>query len=351
MLQTELAEKAADVPEGVREDLRQIRGAVERAANLTRQLLLFSRKQVMQPRELDLNEVITSLTRMLRRIIGEDIRLLLNLHPGRLMTRADAGMIDQMLMNLTVNARDAMPDGGRITIETTEITVDDDIARFNQDATPGRYVAMMVRDEGMGIPVEFLSRIFEPFFTTKEAGKGTGLGLATVFGIVKQHRGWINVESEMGCGTAFHICLPASEAGACEVEVERRGPEPCGGVETILLTEDEPIVRSLIRELLEQKGYCVLEAGTGAEARQVWNERRESIALLLTDMVMPGGMTGQQLARELQMASADLKVVYITGYSAEIAGRTLELRAGENFLQKPFAPDMLLETIRRSLDS
>jgi PAS domain S-box-containing protein len=351
MLQTELAEKVADVPEGVREDLRQIRGAVERAANLTRQLLLFSRKQVMQPRELDLNESATSLARMLRRIIGEDIRLLLNLDRGQMMTNADPGMIDQLLMNLTVNARDAMPEGGKITIETAETIVDEEVTRLNPEATPGRYVTMVVRDTGGGIAPETMSRIFEPFFTTKEAGKGTGLGLATVFGIVKQHHGWIAVESEPGTGTTFSIHLPACEKSVRDEDGETAGSEPRGGTETILVTEDDPNVRMLTRELLEENGYHVIEAGSGPEALQIWEGNGQGVELLVTDLVMPGGITGQRLARQLQSASPNLKVVFMSGYSSEIAGRTLELKSGENFLQKPFAPFQLLETVRRSLDS
>jgi len=350
MLQTELAEITADVPEGVKEDLRQIRGAVERAANLTRQLLLFSRKQVMQPRNLDLNEAVTSLAKMLRRIIGEDIRLVLNLDPRPMMTRADPGMIDQMLMNLTVNARDAMPEGGRITIETGEATVDEEVARQHADAIPGNYVSMVVRDTGTGIPPETMSRIFEPFFTTKEAGKGTGLGLATVFGIVKQHHGWITVESEPGQGTSFSIYLPASEVSARDADAETAEPEPCGGTETILVAEDDLNVRMLTRELLELNGYRVLEAASGPEALQIWEGNGQSVELLVTDLVMPGGITGQRLARQLQTTRPNLKVVFMSGYSSEIAGRALELKSGENFLQKPFAPCQLLETVRRSLD-
>jgi PAS domain S-box-containing protein len=350
MLQSELAEKADDVPEMVREDLRQIRAAVERAANLTRQLLLFSRKQVMQPRDLDLNDVVTSLARMLQRIIGEDMRLLLNLHPRPLMSRADAGMVDQVLMNLTINARDAMPHGGRITIETAETTVDENTVRLNPDAAPGRYVSMKVRDEGIGIPPENLARIFEPFFTTKEEGKGTGLGLATVFGIVKQHHGWVTVESEPGLGTTFHIHLPACEKDLSGLDETLEDLDPCGGDETILVTEDESNVRELIQKLLEHHGYRVLVAGTGPEALQVWRDHGQGVALLLTDLVMPGGMSGTELARRLQADNPDLKVIFMTGYSEEIAGRALGLGSGENFLQKPFAPCRLLETVRQSLD-
>ncbi len=304
----------------------------------------------MQPRDLDLNEAVTSLAKMLQRIIGEDVYLQLHLHPAPLMIRADAGMLDQVLVNLAVNARDAMPEGGRLRIETLEETVDENAARLNPDAIPGRYASLSVIDSGSGIPAEVLPRIFEPFFTTKGPGKGTGLGLATVFGIVKQHQGWIKVRSEPGEGTHFQIFLPASAATAAELAQAAARPQPRGGTETILLAEDDLSVRRLIRMTLERYGYHVLEAVNGVEAIALWQKYRGVVALLLTDLVMPAGMSGQQLARQIQVEKPDLKVVYISGYSAEIAGRTLQLRSGENFVQKPFAPDQLLETIRRSLD-
>ncbi len=350
MMQAELAAVVENTPPEVLESLREIRANAERAANLTRQLLLFSRRQVMQPRDLDLNEAVTSLAKMLQRIIGEDVYLQLHLHPAPLMIRADAGMLDQVLVNLAVNARDAMPEGGRLRIETLEETVDENAARLNPDAIPGRYASLSVIDSGSGIPAEVLPRIFEPFFTTKGPGKGTGLGLATVFGIVKQHQGWIKVRSEPGEGTHFQIFLPASAATAAELAQAAARPQPRGGTETILLAEDDLSVRRLIRMTLERYGYHVLEAVNGVEAIALWQKYRGVVALLLTDLVMPAGMSGQQLARQIQVEKPDLKVVYISGYSAEIAGRTLQLRSGENFVQKPFAPDQLLETIRRSLD-
>ena len=210
LMQTELVGMVEHLPEEAREGLQQIHADASRAAELTRQLLLFSRRQVMQSRILDLNEVVHNLARMLQRVIREDVQLQLHIHSTPLMIRADAGMLDQVLMNLAVNARDAMPDGGRLLIETAEATVDENDARLNPDATPGRYVCLSVSDTGTGIPPEILPRIFEPFFTTKEAGKGTGLGLATVFGIVKQHQGWIKVDSHPGAGTTFKLFFPAS---------------------------------------------------------------------------------------------------------------------------------------------
>jgi CheY-like chemotaxis protein len=350
MIQAEMAAMVDNTPSEVREALHEIRAATEKAANLTRQLLLFSRRQVMQPRDLDLNEIVTSLVKMLQRIIGEDVRLQLELHPAPLILHADAGMLDQVLMNLVVNARDAMSNGGRLVIETSEKTVDEDLARLNPDAVPGRYVGLSINDTGCGIPPEILPRIFEPFFTTKEPGKGTGLGLATVYGIVKQHKGWLKVYSEPGRGTNFQIFLPASAATSADPAQPAARPKPRGGTETILLVEDEPAVRSLTRTILERRGYKVLEAANGVEGFSVWQEHRGAVSLLLTDLVMPAGVSGQKLARQIQAEKPDLKVIFTSGYSPEIAGRELELRSGENFLQKPCSPDQLLETVRRCLD-
>jgi len=350
LMQAELAELVESLPGAARDCLREIRAYTERAAALTRQLLLFSRRQVIQPRELDLNEVVSSLAKMLQRIIGEDVRLQLHLHAAPLMTRADEGMLGQVLLNLAVNARDAMPKGGQMLIETAEKIVDESLARLNPDAAPGRYVCLIVSDTGCGIPPEVMPRIFEPFFTTKEPGKGTGLGLATVFGIVKQHHGLLKVESKPGQGVKFQIILPASTASAADPSAAVARPEPREGTETILLVEDEWVVRTLTRAILTRYGYKVLEAPNGVEALKLWHEHRGAVALLVTDLVMPEGLSGQELARRLQADQPQLKVIYISGYSAEIAGQELQLRSGENFIQKPFAPDQLLGTIRHYLD-
>jgi PAS domain S-box-containing protein len=349
-MQIDLVATVDQLPAEAREGLQQIRAAAERATNLTRQLLLFGRKQVMQPCELDLNEVVTSLAKMLQRIIGEDVSLQLHLHPAPLLLRADAGMLDQVLLNLAVNARDAMPSGGRLLIETSEKTLGEDLRRRDPDAAPGRYVQLSMSDTGSGIPPEVLPRIFEPFFTTKEPGKGTGLGLATVFGIVKQHRGWLKVESEPGRGTCFRVFLHAGEVEADGPGREAAHPKPRGGTETILLVEDEAVVRLPTRALLERNGYRVLEAANGVEALKVWGEHRKDIALLLTDLVMPEGITGQQLARQLRQAAPRLKVLFTSGYSGETAGREIELGSGECFVPKPFSRDQLLEIVRRCLD-
>jgi PAS domain S-box-containing protein len=350
LMQVALISMIKSLPGEVRDGLEQIRADTNRAADLTRRLLLFSRRQVMQSRILDLNEVITNLAKMLQRIIGEDVRLQLNLHPVALMTRADAGMIEQVLMNLAVNARDAMPEGGMLNIETAETDVTEQIAVLNPDAGLGRYVSFSVSDAGSGIPPEILPRIFEPFFTTKEAGKGTGLGLATVFGIVKQHLGWIEVDNRPGLGATFRIFLPASTAKEAETTQTTVKPKPRGGSETILLAEDEPRVRESISRILGQRGYKVVSAANAIEALDLWRVHRQQVALLLTDLVMPGGMTGHELARQLRAAQANLKIIFISGYSAEIGGRELQLGNGEVFVQKPFVPDHLLETIRQCLD-
>jgi len=350
MMQTELIGTAENLPEEFQEGLRQIHATVKRAANLTRQLLMFSRKQVMRPCELDLNEVVTSLAKMLQRFIGEDVRLQLDIHQRPLIVHADAGMLDQVLMNLVVNARDAMPGGGRLIIETNETHFTAEEASLIPDAKPGRHVGLRVTDTGCGIAPENLSSIFEPFFTTKEPGKGTGLGLATVFGIVKQHGGSLVVESEVGRGTTFRIFLPAAEVSAVASTKVISKSKPSRGTETILLVEDESAVRMLTRIVLERHGYRVLEAAHGVEALRIWEQHAGPIHLLLTDIVMPEGLGGRELAAQLQERSPKLRALFTSGYSADIAGRGLMLREGQNFLQKPCPPDQLLETVRRCLD-
>jgi CheY-like chemotaxis protein len=304
----------------------------------------------MQPRNLDLNELVINLAKMLKRIIGEDVQLQLNLHRTTLMTRADAGMLDQVLMNLSVNARDAMPNGGRLCIETTEETVNENIAGLYPDASPGTYVCVSVSDTGAGIPLEIMPRIFEPFFTTKEAGKGTGLGLATVFGIVKQHHGWIKLDNRPGQGVRFQVFLPASDVKLAETSQATAKLNPRGGTETILLVEDEVSVRHLTCRILKRHGYNVVEANNGHEALALWEKHSQTVALLLTDLVMPGGLSGQELARRLKTDHSLLKVIFTSGYSIGIAGRELKLLDSESFIQKPFTTEQLLETVRRCLD-
>jgi len=351
MMQTELISLIEPLPKEAREGLEQIIADTRRAADLTRQLLLFSRRQVMQTRVLDLNEVVMNLAKMLQRIIREDVKLELILHAAPLMTCADAGMLDQVLMNLAINARDAMAGGGRLRVETAEACADEEAAQSHPDAVPGRYVCLSVSDTGGGIPPAILPRIFEPFFTTKEAGKGTGLGLATVFGIVKQHQGWIKVDNHPGQGVTFHIFLPACAvtSGVSVPTVETL--KPPGGTETILMVEDELAVLKPTRKVLERYGYTVLVAADGGEALKCWAENRGVISLVLTDLVMPGGMSGQELARQLRAQQPTLKIVFISGYSADIAGKDFKLSEGQAFIQKPFVTDHLLQTIRQGLDA
>jgi two-component system cell cycle sensor histidine kinase/response regulator CckA len=350
MMLCELTQMMPDLPEQAQANLRDILSVTESAANLTRQLLLFSRRQVMQPRNLDINESVTGITKFLQRIIGEDINIQLNVHTAPLVTHADPGMLDQVLMNLSVNARDAMPEGGRLVIETSLKTVDESMAHRYPDATPGRYACLRVSDTGEGIPPEIMSRIFEPFFTTKEAGKGTGLGLATVFGIVKQHGGWLTVDTKVGEGTSFEAYFPLITASAESANGRAAKDEPSGGTETILLVEDDKMVMMMTRTILDHVGYRVLEAAHGVEALEVWDRESGKVDLLLTDLVMPEGISGRQLATILQKRKPELKVVLTSGYSADIAGTELMPQQGQIFVQKPCSGYQLLEAVRTCLD-
>jgi PAS domain S-box-containing protein len=325
--------------------------AAERGANLTRQLLLFSRRQTLQPRNLDLNQNVTSVAKMLQRIVGEDIRMQLKCAANPLWVHADPGMLDQILMNLTVNSRDAMPDGGDLLIETSAVDLDDFAAMQSQRGRPGSFVRVSVTDTGGGISASVLPRIFEPFFTTKEVGKGTGLGLATVFSIAQQHDGWVDVYSEGGRGTTFRVYLPRL-TGAVDPGAKPVVESPLSaGKELILLVEDEANLRTLVSRGLSRLGYRVLEAGTGVEARDVWLQNRDDVRLMITDMVMPGGMNGKELSNQLQHENPKLKVIYMSGYSNEVAGMDLQLREGVNFLSKPFVMHNLANVLRTRLDN
>jgi CheY-like chemotaxis protein len=304
----------------------------------------------MQPRTIDLNEAVTSLAKMLRRILGEDIHLRLDLSSRPVCTRADAGMLDQVLLNLAVNARDAMPSGGRLTVATSHADLPEVAAPV--EAREGRFVRLSVSDDGPGIPPHVLPRVFEPFFTTKEPGKGTGLGLATVFGIAKQHEGWVQVHSEPGCGAQFDVYLPACEA---QVEEEEAGDVPARpmprGSETVLLVEDDPGLRRVLRNMLELCGYRVTESESGHDALASAERLGDAIDLLVTDMVLPGGLSGRDVATAVRGAKPSVKVIFMSGYSPDLAGRSLQLQPGEAFIQKPFKPRSLMETIRRTLDA
>jgi PAS domain S-box-containing protein len=332
------------------EHLRQILNAAERSANLTRQLLLFSRRQVMQPRVLELGEVVSGMVKMLQRIIGEDVALQTRFAPGSLRVHADPGMIEQVLLNLAVNARDAMPEGGEIAISLEPVALDGRSCP-HPNASPGNYVRLRFSDTGCGIAPEHLGQIFNPFFTTKDVDKGTGLGLATVYGILEQHQGWIDVESQPGQGTSFVIHLPQWAQGTSAKD-EDEAPVPVrGGDETILLVEDELVLRMLAARVLERHGYKVIAAPSGAAALGIWEEHRAAVALLLTDVVMPDGVSGGKLAEQLRAQKPALKVLFMSGYTGEIAGRGLNLREGVNFLQKPFSPTRLAQVVRDCLDA
>ena len=325
--------------------------ASERAANLTRQLLMFSRKNVMQPKPLDLREVVAHLSKMLERLLGATIRLELNAPPYIPLVHGDTGMIEQVLMNLSVNARDAMPKGGKLTISTSPVEIDERYAATHPEARPGSFVCLRVSDTGTGMDAMTLRRIFEPFFTTKEVGKGTGFGLATVYGIVKQHGGWVEVTSQLDAGSTFNVFFPAgmelvsSLPAESEAETEIRG-----GKETILVVEDEPVLRDMANLILTECGYAVLEAATGAEALRVWDRHKDKIHLLLTDMVMPEGMSGMELAQRLCAVRPQLKVIFASGYSMDDLDTNF-LREGQAvFLQKPYTHVTLSKAVRECLD-
>ena len=329
----------------------EIEKATVQAANLTRQLLLFSRRQTMQLRDLDLNQSINEMTKMLRRTIGEDIRVQFRFAMEPLLIHADAGMLDQVLMNLAVNAHDAMRRGGKLVIETSAVEFDESVRAQSPLARPGSFVCLSVGDNGCGIAPETMERIFEPFFTTKEAGKGTGLGLAAVFGIVQQHQGWINVSSEVGCGTVFRIYLPRLAAKSDQKSGQPESATVRGGKETILIVEDEGTLRASMRKALSQLGYRVLESVSGIEAQKVWEQHRNEIDLLVTDLVMPGGLDGKDLAKRFSSENPKLKVICTSGYSVEMASTDFPLEEGVNFLAKPFGAHKLAETVREKLDA
>ncbi len=330
--------------------LQQISAAAKRASALTRQLLVFSRRQVMQPRVLELNAVLGNLTKMLHRLLGDDVSLDAAYTPDLPPIEGDAGMIEQVIMNLVVNSRDAMPKGGHLTIATSAVDIDAAYVEQHPEAQSGRHICLSVSDTGSGMNSETLNRIFEPFFTTKEVGKGTGLGLATVYGIVKQHQGWVEVMSEVNVGTTFKIYIPATDKPVDTTQDQNVEPSALrGGQETILLVEDEPVLRELARVILSDFDYRVIEASTGHEALKVWEQNDGKVDLLLTDMVMPEGMTGRELAEELKARKPELKVIFTSGYSAEVMGRDMAL-CDCTFLQKPYPPPLLTQTVRNCLD-
>ncbi len=329
--------------------LDNILGAGQRAANLVRQLLIFSRKQVLNPTVLNLNTVVTDTNKMLQRIIGEHIVMTVNLAPGLRSVKADATQMEQVLMNLAVNARDAMPDGGELIIETANVVLDDERAGQMIDLDPGNYVTLTVSDTGAGISKEVKAHLFEPFFTTKEVGKGTGLGLATVFGIIKQSGGQIAVDSVLGQGSAFTIYLPAEgfvEPHPSQKEMVETAPT---GVETLLVVEDDSVIREMIVGILRQYGYTVLEAADGLQALQSLEAHCAKVDLLLTDVVMPQ-MDGKTLADQVRQNCPQIKIIFTSGYPGDTIARRGVLDSGLTFMQKPFSPTALLKKIRQLLD-
>ena len=332
-----------------RNDLAEIRAAADRAARLTKQLLAFSRKQVLQPQLLSLNQAVSGLEAMLRRLLGEDITLAVVLAPDLGTVEADPGQLEQVVMNLAVNARDAMPQGGKLTIETRNVDLDQGYAETHSGVTPGAYVLLAVSDTGHGMDPTVKAHLFEPFFTTKERGQGTGLGLATVHGIVHQSGGHIWVYSEPGHGTAFKIYLPRLSEGAVPFQ---REPEPSGlstGTETVLLVEDDPGVRNLVATTLTKCGYHVLQAEDGAAAAEVARSHEGLIHLLLTDVVMPG-ISGRSTAESLLRLRPEVKVLYMSGYTDDAITRHGILEPGIHLIQKPFTPGALARKVREALD-
>lgn len=333
------------------ESLQQISIAAEKGANLTRQLLTFSKRQIIQPKFIDIGELVLNMSKMIKRLLGETIKEEFDIEKGLPTIWADSGMIEQVIMNLAINARDAMPNGGRLFIGLKQIHIDSHYVRNFPQGRPGHFVCLTVRDTGCGMDENVMSHLFEPFFTTKEIGKGTGLGLATVYGIVRQHEGWIEVTSQPGKGSEFRIYLPAySQVKEKETKATVQ-TESIGGHELILVVEDEDPVRQLIHSMLAQYGYRVLEAANGREALAIWSENRDKIDLLITDLVMPEGISGKELAERILMEKPDLKVLYISGYSPEIAGTDFEEKSGKFYLQKPFSLHTLIKFVRYCLDS
>ena len=335
----------------VREAIREIDVAAERAAKLTSQLLMFSRKKRMQKQFLNLNELLTQFGAMLRSSLGEHIAVELQTGETPLTIHADPVMIEMVILNLAVNSRDAMPQGGRLLIRSSELEIEAGNCSPNSKSRPGKFACLQIEDSGDGIAPEALPHLFEPFFTTKGVGKGTGLGLASAYGIVEEHAGWIEVTSALGRGTTFRIFLPV----CAQTNSAPSNPFPpkipgAKGHETILLVEDEPALRRLAVAMLRRQGYQVYEAASGLEALSRWEEHGPEIDLLFTDMVMPGGLSGRDLARQLREKKRDLKIIYTTGYSKDAIGQNFGLIEGLNFLAKPYYPEKVLLTVRRCLD-
>jgi signal transduction histidine kinase/ActR/RegA family two-component response regulator len=345
-----LMQQTLDSDSPQNKSVEEITSAAARAATLIRQLLMFSRKQVMQFRHLDLNDTLRNAIKMLERLVGEHVQI--DFRPQNLIpaVHADSSMVEQIAMNLAVNARDAMPNGGRVSITTSLETIHRAPTPMDPERRDGDYVCLTFSDTGIGMDTQVLSRIFEPFFTTKAVGKGTGLGLSTVFGIVRQHQGWLEVESKPNQGTTFRIRFPASRQAAQKTELVV-DTAVRSGHETILVAEDEDALREMVVQVLKIQGYTVLEATSGRHALEVWKQANRPVDLLLTDMVMPGGIMGSDLAERLSSQSPRLKVIYTSGYSPGMAGRDASPLEARNFLPKPYSIGKLAQFVRECLDT
>jgi CheY-like chemotaxis protein len=347
---SQLVKRKLEPQSPLREHVQEIEKAGQRAAGLTRQLLAFSRQQVLTPAVLDLNELVADMVKMLPRLIGEDVNVTTEMAADLGRVKADQGQIEQVIMNLAVNARDAMPGGGSLRIETSNRDLDQAYVRQHPGARTGRYVMLAVVDSGMGIDGETLAHIFEPFFTTKEVGKGTGLGLATVYGVVKQSEGYIWVDSELGKGASFQIFLPrVEEEKATPPAIKDDDKEAANGSETVLLVEDSEPLRVLTQSFLESHGFEVMAAQDGEEALQLEAREPRNIDLLVTDVVMPG-MNGRVLAERLLSRQPKLKVLYISGYTDTFVAVHGVLERGMTLLHKPYTEDELIQKVRGMLD-
>ena len=347
---TELAVQRKDLPTAVRADIEHIDDASERAAGLVRQLLAFSRKQVLQPKNLDLNAIVLGLEKLLRRLIGEDIEMRTVVSAGLGTIKADPAQVEQVLMNLVVNARDAMPKGGKMIVETSNVDLDKTYASEHISVKPGRYVMLAVSDSGTGMSPETIAHIFEPFFTTKGGTKGTGLGLATVYGIVKQSGGYIWVYSEPDNGSTFKVYFPRVDEQVEKDAQNTRNEKAERGSETVLLVEDDDAVRELAEVILTAQGYTVICANGPKSAEEIAGERADEIDLVLTDVIMPT-MSGRELVKKLSAKNPKMRVLYMSGYTDNVIAQGGVLEEGLAFLQKPFTPRALSQKVREVLDA
>jgi two-component system, cell cycle sensor histidine kinase and response regulator CckA len=331
--------------------LAHITDSVERMAKLVRQMLAFSRKQVLQQKPLDVRETMSHTSDMLGRLLGEQVTLRVEIAPHLPSIMADPEMFQQIAVNLVVNARDAMSSGGQLTIRAAEANFTPADIPAKSERKAGRYVRLSVTDTGSGMDTTIINHLFEPFFTTKEVGQGPGLGLATVYGMVNQHKGWIEVESKVGQGTTFDLYFPVTEQAPERTAEPVEPPKVRGGEETVLVVEDELVLRELVREILTVHGYRVLEAANGREALRLWQEHRENVDLLLTDMAMPHGISGRDLAEKMRQDAPQLPVIFSSGYSQEMIERNEDAVEDTAFLAKPYHPAQLAQTVRQALDA